>query len=147
MSEAEVAIAAAEAEVTVEEYRHLARPFAPEIEAEAERIVSLYRMFVEWHAADELFYAGGAEYGYLCGHGPTREEALAMATDGLIGAVATTLEGGDEPPMPFADVDDRDEHVEVKVSAAELRELERLADRAGFRGVGDYLRHAALSRA
>ena len=138
---------AAELEMDVEELEHASRPFNPAVEEQARQIVSRYKMYVEWVEDEQRYFAGCEEYGYLCGDGPTRAAAIDMATEGMVGAVACTLDGGETPPVPLADAPPHEPaaHVDVVVSKAELSDLEDAARREGFRGVGDYLRHAALA--
>ena len=148
MTPQEIRERADEIEVSVEEYQRLARPFPPGVEAEARRIVSRYRMFVRWVAEEGCYFAGCEEYGYLCGDGETRADAIEMASDGMVGVVGYELENGETPAVPLADEPQagRAVHVDVELSTAEQSDFEQLARREGFRGVGDYLRHAALAR-
>jgi hypothetical protein len=124
----------------------LDRPFDPKIEQQAEDLVAHYRMVVEWHEEDKHFYAGSPDYHphMLCGHGRTEAAAIKMAREGLVAAVSTEIENGKVPPMPMPDK--RDRQINVRVSGFEKEQLERMARQKGFRGIGDFVRHAALSQ-
>ena len=126
--------------------QRLDRPFkAADLKA-AEELVARYRMSVDWHEDERLYFAGSPDFnnGARCGHGKTEAAAIKMAREGLVACVATLLEDGHKPPAPASD--QRDRQINVRVSGHEKQQIERAARRQGFRGVGDFLRHAALSK-
>lgn len=131
----------------VEQYEQVSRPLDSDLLRRAKQIVSRYRMFVQWHEDERLFFAGAAEHGSPCGHGSTRETALKMATEGTIAVVATELEDGVEPAAPLGEHSDDQRHVDVALSADEERSLVDAAKREGFADLSTYLRSTALAKA
>ncbi|MEM1011988.1 MAG: type II toxin-antitoxin system HicB family antitoxin [Planctomycetota bacterium] len=120
----------------------------PEVSAEHERqaaeAADRYAILLERHD-DGLFYGRGVEYPYLLGHGKTPAAAYKMAREGLIGSIAVDLASGEKIPEPMSEK--RDQQINVRVSTFEKLRIERAAKQAGFRGIADYLRHAALAEA
>lgn len=133
---------AAELEMDVEKYKRLSRPLSREAMAEAERLADAYSILIERHD-DGLFYGRGIEYPYLMGHGKTPAAAYKMARAGMVGAIASDIAAGDPPPPPATEK--RTLQVNVRVSPLEKLRMEEIARRKGFRGVGDFLRNAALT--
>ena len=117
------------------------RPFDPDLLAQAAAAAEGYRIVL--YRADGLWFGTTEELPGAMNHGATPNAAVKATREILTTVIAYLMEEGEPVPPPATD--DREEHVEVNVSAAELRQLERFADRAGFRGVGDYLRHLALN--
>lgn len=117
---------------------------APSAEAvrQAEQLVGGYAILIERHE-DGLFYGRGIEYPYLLGHGKSPASAHKMASDGLVAAVAADIALGNAPPLPFSDK--RTQQINVRVSPMEKLRIEEVARRKGFRGIGDFLRSAALT--
>ena len=133
---------AADADVSVEEYERLAAPLDPALLSRAEAVADGYAILIERHD-DGRYYGRGVEYPYLMGDGDTPAEAFAMARDGLVAAIAVDLSDGQSPPAPAGD--ERDQHIDVTVSAAELQRLQALANRKGFAAISDLLRDTALT--
>lgn len=120
------------------------RPPSAAVMREAARIAADYRIVIERND-DGLYYGRGVEYPYLLGHGRSPTAAYKMALDGLIAAVATDMEIGNAPPPPASD--QRSQQINVRVSPMEKLRIEEAARRKGFRGVGDFVRTAALGEA
>jgi len=74
------------------------RPFEPQILADAERIVSRYRL-VLWRE-DGNSFGRGVELPDVYGDGPTPAECVASTLAGLTAMVAHLLETGEQPPAP-----------------------------------------------
>jgi uncharacterized protein (DUF1778 family) len=76
--------------------------------------------------------------------GPTADQCVRATREALTAAVATMLEMGLRPPAPAAK-GARQAQINVRLTAEEKLILEDSARRAGFRGVSDFVRAAALS--
>ena len=109
---------------------------------QAEQLVDGYAILIERHD-DGLYYGRGLEYPYLLGHGKTPAAAHRMAREGLIAAVAADISIGNAPPLSSSEK--RTQQINVRVSPMEKLRIEEVARRKGFRGVGDFLRSAALT--
>lgn len=119
------------------------RPFDPDVLARAERVAKQYRYTVE-HDADEGVYVGSSvELLYVLADGPTPGECVAAAIAAHTAAVATLLERGETPPPPASE-GKRDRQLNIRLSGHEKHALEAAAQRAGFRSVSDFVRHAAM---
>ena len=130
--------------------RWLARPFDPATVAEAERIVADYDFVVEWSEEDGCYYVGCRELEQMpLGDGDTISAAIALGREGMILHVAHLLEEGRTPPLPdgWCSEDVRDRPLSISFDGEQLERLERSAKAAGFRGVSDFVRHAALEKA
>lgn len=128
----------------VSEYKRLSRPLEGEVLGEAERLADAYSILIE-KREDGLYYGRGIEYPYLMGHGKTPAAAFKMAREGLVGAIASDIENGETPPAPASEK--RTQQINVRVSPMEKLRIEQSARRKGFRGIGDFLRNAALGAA
>ncbi len=78
------------------------------------------------------------------GDGKTDGECLECTRKSLVLSVATMLENGQRPPLP-AEVGERTEQVNIRLSRAEKTAMEEAASAGGFRSVSDYLRVNSLS--
>lgn len=72
----------------------------------------------------------------------TAGECEAKIREMLTIAVATMLEMGERPPLP---VSKRRVQLNIRLSGDEKAMLEDSAQRAGFRGVSEFVRFAALA--
>lgn len=121
----------------------LDRPFDPAIEGRARELAERYRLVLE-PEPDVGFVGHGLEMPSVFADGPSAEECVRATRDALTVAVATMLEMGMRPPAPAAKRA-RQAQINVRLTAEEKLVLEDSARRAGFRGVSDFVRAAALS--
>ena len=119
------------------------RPFEKKLLAEATQRAEAYS--VTLHQEDGDWYGTITEMDNVMNHGRTPTAAVKAAREMLVTVLAFMAEEGQTPPPPMSDV--RDRQVNVRVSGYEKQRLERSAKAAGFRGVSDFVRHAALEKA
>ncbi|MEM8874587.1 MAG: hypothetical protein AAGD32_10045 [Planctomycetota bacterium] len=120
----------------------LRRPFSPKVLRQAETLANEYQITIQF--IDGRYYGFGTEYPSPLGDGKTPQAAFKMAREGLVTLAATDLERGVAPPRPISEA--RDRQINIRVSGYEKQALERAAKQKGFRGIGDFVRHAALSK-
>jgi predicted RNase H-like HicB family nuclease len=123
----------------------LDRAFDPAIERRARQIAQRYRLVLE-PDADVGFVGRGLEMPTVFADGPSADQCVRATREALAAAVATMLEMGLRPPAPAAK-SVRQAQVNVRLTAEEKLILEDSARRAGFRGISDFVRAAALSHA
>lgn len=119
------------------------RAFDPVVFRRAAELAGEYRFILE-RADDGRFLARAVEIPTVFVYGGTPnvcEEKIRIA---LSVAIATMLESGDAPPLPAAE---RRAQVNMRVTADEKTLLEESARSAGFRGLSDFVRFAALTLA
>ena len=121
------------------------RPFDPAIERRARQIAQQYRVILE-PDAEVGFVGRGLEMPTVFADGRTPNECLRATGEALSAAVATMLEMGLRPPAPSAK-GTRQAQINVRLTAEEKLFLEESARRAGFRGLSDFVRAAALTHA
>lgn len=121
----------------------LDRPFDPALEERARQLAERYRLVLE-PDIEVGFVGRGLEMPTVFADAPTPDECVRAAREALTAAVATMLEMGLRPPAPVAK-GMRQAQINVRLTAEERLILEDSARRAGFRGVSDFVRAAALS--
>lgn len=121
----------------------LERPFEASLLAGAAAIAARYRVVLEREEAGG-FLARAVEMPTVFTSAPTPNECESKIREMLMVAVATMMEAGERPPLP---VSERRVQVNVRMSAEEKMMLEEAAQRAGFRGVSEFVRFAALTLA
>jgi predicted RNase H-like HicB family nuclease len=117
-------------------------PFAPEVLRRAQAIASRYQIIVMFE--DGEYYGRGLELPLVMDDGPTPEACLENTREALVVTVASMLEDGQVPPSP-ASQGKRDQQINIRLSALERSALEESARQAGYSGVSEYVRAAALS--
>jgi predicted RNase H-like HicB family nuclease len=120
----------------------LDRPFDPAIERRARQTARRYRLILE-PDAEVGFIGRGLEMPTVFADGATAETCVEATREALTAAVATMLEVGLRPPAPVAK-GTRHAQINIRLTAEEKLILEESARRAGFRGVSDFVRAAAL---
>lgn len=75
--------------------------------------------------------------------GQTPDACVKAVREALTVAVATMLEDGKRPPTSPTK---RSVQVNIRLTPDEKLALEETATRLGFKGLSDYIRHAALTR-
>ena len=123
----------------------LDRAFDPAIERRARQIAQRYRLVLE-PDEDVGFVGRGLEMPTVFADGPSADQCVRATREALAVAVATMLELGLRPPAP-ATKNARQAQVNVRLTTEEKLILEDSARRAGFRGLSDFVRAAALSHA
>jgi predicted RNase H-like HicB family nuclease len=100
-----------------------------------------YRFIVE-RAEDGLYLARAVEFPTVFAHGASPNDCEKKIREALKVAVASMFEAGQLPPLPAGE---RRAQVNMRVTADEKSLLEESARHAGFRGLSDFVRFAALS--
>jgi len=75
--------------------------------------------------------------------GQTPDACVRAVREALTVAVATMLENGKRPPTS---ANRRSVQVNIRLTPDEKLALEEAASRMGFKGLSDFIRHAALNR-
>ena len=122
------------------------RPFDPDLWAEAKALAERYRFRVEHDPEEPYFYAFGIEAKGAMGGGKTIQTCLKDIRKSMTLWIATMLEDGRQPPAPASD-EKRTAQVNVRLTVDEKFRIEEASRRAGFRGVSDFVRAAALDKA
>ena len=120
-----------------------ARPFDPAVLERARKIADEYEV-VLWFEDGE-WYGRGLELPHTYGDGRTPAACIASVREGLVATVATMLEDGERPPAA-ARAGQRNEQVNIRLTASERALLENRSRAGGFRGISDYVRAAALEK-
>lgn len=115
------------------------RPFDPSLLKQAAATAARYRITLE--PDDDAYTARAVEFPTIFTSAPTPNDCDAKIRQMLTIAVATMLEMGQRPPLPAAK---RRVQVNIRLSADEKTRLEEAAHHAGFRGLSEYIRFAAL---
>ena len=121
----------------------LDRAFDPALERRAREIAQRYRLVLE-PDADVGFVGRGLELPTVFADGLSADQCVRATREALTAAVATMLELGLRPPAPAAK-NARQAQINIRLTAEEKLILEDSARRAGFRGISDFVRAAALS--
>ncbi len=137
---------AAKAEPTNRDGLPLDRPFAPKVWKQAEALAAKYQFVVKYEPEEPYFYAFGVEARGAMGGGETIEACHEDIRRSMALWVASMLEHGESPPQPASD-EKRTSQVNVRLTESEKFRIEEAARQAGFRGVSDFVRTAALDRA
>jgi predicted RNase H-like HicB family nuclease len=122
--------------------KRIDRSFDAKILRAAKELAARYQVVLQWE--DEEFYGRGFELPLVMAGGKTADECVANTREALTGVVAYMLETGKSPPAPASDAA-RSVQVNIRVTLTEKAALEQAAQRGGFRGISDYMRHAALA--
>jgi predicted RNase H-like HicB family nuclease len=123
--------------------RRLDRPFPPEVFKKADAIASAYKLLLEPQHGGE-FVGRALEFPTVFERGGSAEECVRNTRQALSVAVAAMLELGQRPPMPASEAG-RQAQINIRVSLEEKERLAESARQAGFRGVSDFVRAAALT--
>lgn len=118
------------------------RPFDPAILKQAKAIVERYQI-VLWFEDGE-YYGRGLEIPLAMSDGKTPDQCVANTRESLLLTVAHMIEEGQKPPAPASD-STRSVQLNIRLTTSEKSILEQAAQRNGFRGISDYVRHAALT--
>lgn len=110
----------------------------------AAKTAGAYRLVLE--KDERVGYVGSSvELPSVFADGPTPDSCVEAIHQALTYAVATMIEGGQNPPAP-ASSEKRDVQLNVRLTAQEKFVLQETARRLGFKGVSDFVRIAALER-
>lgn len=120
-------------------------PFDAAVLRRARALAEQYRLVIERND-DGGFVGHALEFPTAMGDGANLAECGKAVVESLTVAVATMLEAGERPPMP-ASAGRRQRQLNIRLTEEENLRLEEAARQQGFRGVSDYVRFAALSRA
>ncbi|HVS73358.1 MAG TPA: DUF1778 domain-containing protein [Phycisphaerae bacterium] len=120
------------------------RPFDREILRQARELVRHYQIVLQME--DGEYFGRGLELPTAMGDGKTTEQCVKSTREALEVAVAYMLEKGETPPAPASNAT-RSVQLNIRLTSSEKSILEQAAQRNGFRGISDYVRHAALTHA
>lgn len=123
----------------------LDQPFDPKVMTRAREVAARYKIILE--ADPDVGFVGHAlELPSVFADGPTPTDCVMAVREALAAAVATMFEQGQRPPLASSQAK-RQTQVNIRLTDEEKLLLEDAARRQGFRGLSDYIRNAALSRA
>ena len=123
--------------------KDLKKILTPAVLREAEKLVDGYKIVIEPHK-ESAFLGSAVEFPTAFAKGKTREKCLKATKEVLTAAVATMIHLGGTPPAPAA-AQRRTAQVNVRVTPTEKDLLTRAAAKNGFKGLGDFLRAAAMT--
>jgi predicted RNase H-like HicB family nuclease len=122
--------------------RAIDRPFDPAILAQAKELSTHYQVVLQLE--DGEYFGHCLELPLVMGDGKTADDCVKSVREALKVTLAYMLEKGEKPPAPAAE-QTRSVQVNIRLTAAEKNSLEQAAHRKGFRGISDYVRHAAIA--
>ena len=114
----------------------------PAVLRKAEKLVDGYKIVIEPHKQSG-FLGSAVEFPTAFAKGKTREKCLEATKEVLTAAVATMIHLGGTPPAPAA-AQRRTAQVNVRLTPTEKDLMARAAAESGFKGLGDFLRAAAI---
>lgn len=123
--------------------RRLDRPFPPEVVKKANAIAGAYKLLLDPQPSGS-FVGRALEFPTVFERGADAEECVRNTRQALSVALAALLEIGQRPPMPASEAG-RQAQINIRVSLEEKERLAESARQAGFRGVSDFVRAAALT--
>jgi predicted RNase H-like HicB family nuclease len=121
--------------------RRLSRPFAKAVVDQARALARRYQIILMFE--DGQWFGRGLELPHVMADGRTPDKCVSATRNALTAAAATMLEAGQSPPAP-AQLGQRTQQVNVRLTAEEKALIEGTAKAAGFRGVSDFVRSSAL---
>ena len=126
----------------------LTKPFDPAILRKAAALAERYTVIVglDDGARTPTYIGRTLEMPLVMADGATRSSCMEQVIEATRFAIATMLEAGDVPPQPATD-ESRTAQVNIRLTQREKFCLEAAAKRAGFRGLSDFVRTAAVDRA
>ncbi len=123
--------------------RKIDAPFSPDLLRRAKALADRYQIVVSFE--DGEYYGRGLELPFVMDDGKTAESCIANTREALAVTIATMIEQGEAPPSPASD-EKRDQQINIRLSAMEKAALEEAARQAGYSGVSEFVRAAALGR-
>lgn len=126
----------------------LTKPFDPRLLKKAAALAETYTVIIalEDDYDGPTFFGRTLEMPLVMADGKTREACIQQVLEATTFCIAGMLEDGETPPQPATD-ETRSAQVNVRLTAMEKYSLEQAARRAGFRGLSDFMRAAALDKA
>lgn len=126
----------------------LSKPIAPKFWNKAAKLAESYTVIIalEEDYDGPTYFGRTLEMPLVMADGKTRSECMDQVLEATTFTIATILEDGERPPAPASD-EKRSAQVNVRLTADEKFRIEEAARRAGFRGVSDFVRAAALDKA
>lgn len=125
--------------------KDLRKILTPAVLRKAEKLVDGYKIVIEPHK-EAGFLGSAVEFTTAFAKGQTREKCLEATKEVLTAAVATMIHLGGTPPAP-ASAQRRTAQVNVRLTPAEKDMMSRTATESGYKGLGDFLRAAAIKAA
>jgi len=125
------------------EPKDLKKILTPTVLREAEKLVDGYKIVIE-PQKESGFVGSAVEFPTAFAKGKTREKCLKATKEVLTAAVATMIHLGGTPPQP-AVAQRRTAQVNVRLTPTEKELISRAAVENGFKGLGDFLRAAAMT--
>lgn len=120
----------------------LDQPFQAGVLERARAMAERYRLVMQ--REDGGFVARAVEMPTVFASAGSPNECEAKVREMLVAAIGTMIEVGETPPLPAGE---RRVQLNLRLSEDEKLVLEEAAQRAGFRGVSEFVRYAALAAA
>ena len=120
----------------------LDRPFDPRHLKQAREMAPRYQVVLR--TEDGEYFGHCLELPLVMGDGKTPDACVKSVREALTVTLAYMLEQGQRLPAAASD-QTRATQVNIRLTASEKATLEQAAHRKGFRGLSDYVRHAALA--
>ncbi|MEM9753761.1 MAG: type II toxin-antitoxin system HicB family antitoxin [Planctomycetota bacterium] len=124
----------------------LERDFEPAIWNKAAKLAGTYTYLSRYDAEEECYFGRTLELPLVMADGQSPEACLRETLEATTVAVASLLEDGERPPQAVSE-QKRTAQLNVRLTADEKLRLEEAARSAGFRGVSEFVRTAALNQA
>jgi predicted RNase H-like HicB family nuclease len=118
------------------------RPFDSAILAQARELSTRYQVVLQLEEGE--YFGHCLELPLVMGDGKSADDCVQSVREALKATLAFMLEKGEKPPAPAAE-QTRSVQVNIRLTASEKNSLEQAAHRKGFRGISDYVRHAAMT--
>jgi predicted RNase H-like HicB family nuclease len=118
------------------------RPFDPAISKRAAELAGEYQVVLQEEEGE--YFGRCLEMPLVMGDGKTADACVKSVREALKATLAYMLEEGRPLPTPTSD-QTRSAQVNIRLTASEKAALEQAAYRKGFRGLSDFVRHAALT--
>ncbi|MEM8782534.1 MAG: hypothetical protein AAGE65_06700 [Planctomycetota bacterium] len=112
----------------------------------AQKLAAKYTFLSRYDADEGSYFGRTLEMPLVMADGESPEACLKNTMEATTLAVAAHLEGGERPPLPVSE-QKRTAQLNVRLTADEKLRIEEAARAAGFRGVSDFVRTAALNQA
>ena len=122
----------------------LTKPFDKKVLAKAKKLAAQYTIVIRFE--DGEYFGKTLEMPYVMADGETPEACMTQVIEATTAAIASLYENDEQPPKPASD-EKRSTQVNVRLTQYEKFQLEEAARRAGFRGLSDFVRSAALDKA
>jgi predicted RNase H-like HicB family nuclease len=118
------------------------RPFDVRLLKQAQETAQRYQVVLQMEEGE--YFGHCLELPLVMGDGKTPDACVKDVREALTVTLAYMLEQGQRLPAPASE-QTRSAQINIRLTASEKATLEQTAHRKGFRGLSDYVRHAALA--